>query len=55
MRRRPLLLQANRHPDMKQLYDKYLTGLQAAGVQLITHFTHLGAYSKFGSWGLLEW
>lgn len=48
-------LQANRHPGMKAAYTKYLDGLLAAGLSHINHYTAISAYSKHGSWGLLEW
>lgn len=49
------VLQANRHPGMKAAYSKYLDGLLSAGLSHINHYTAISAYSKYGSWGLLEW
>lgn len=40
---------------MKAVYSKYLEGLLAAGLTNINHYTAISAYSKSGSWGLLEW
>jgi hypothetical protein len=40
------------------MYDAlttYLSSLVESGVELITHFQHMGKYSAGGSWGLLEW
>jgi hypothetical protein len=49
-----LFTAANRHPDMGTLYDTYLAGWNARGGGLFMHFTDIGSYSKFGSWGALE-
>jgi hypothetical protein len=50
-----LFIGANRHPRMKDLYDTYLPMWVAqSGGGLFVHFTHIGAYSRYGSWGALE-
>ncbi len=49
-----LFTEANRHPSMGMLYDTYLSGWNARGGGLFMHFTDIGSYSKFGSWGALE-
>ncbi|KXZ45525.1 hypothetical protein GPECTOR_53g111 [Gonium pectorale] len=50
-----MAIQANRHPGMKDVYTAYLNGLLAKNVSRIMHFSSIGAYSKYGSWGLMEW
>lgn len=45
---------ANRDPRIGNLYRRYLEGWAARGGGLLTHFTDIGAYSKYGSWGALE-
>lgn len=46
---------ANRHARMKQLYLDYLQRWDKIGGGLIAMFSSIGLYSKWGSWGLLEW
>jgi hypothetical protein len=46
---------ANRHPRMKALYLDYLNGWRASGGKLAAIFSSLGSWSKWGSWGLLEY
>jgi hypothetical protein len=46
---------ANRHPRMKQLYLDYLAGWKQSGGTLMAVFSSMGTYSKWGSWGLLEY
>lgn len=46
---------ANRHPRMGPLYAKYLDAWRAAGGDLMCIFSSVGSYSKWGSWGLLEY
>jgi hypothetical protein len=50
-----LLHSANRHPHMKQLYLDYLNGWKMAGGKTMAIFSSTGIYSKWGSWGLLEY
>lgn len=45
---------ANRDPRMKDLYLAHLAHWQQAGGDLYVLFNSMGAYSKWGSWGLLE-
>ncbi|MFM8363965.1 MAG: hypothetical protein ACKOAS_02310, partial [Verrucomicrobiota bacterium] len=45
---------ANRDPRMGDRYAEYLAGLEMAGVDLFANFTHVGGWSKWGAWGLLE-
>ncbi|MCS7090175.1 MAG: hypothetical protein RMN51_03885 [Verrucomicrobiota bacterium] len=50
-----LLIAANRHPIMGELYQVYLNAwLQVAGGDLCCLFSSVTAPSKWGSWGLLE-
>ncbi|GFR45710.1 hypothetical protein Agub_g7119, partial [Astrephomene gubernaculifera] len=49
-----LAIQANRHPTMASLYRTYLRALAAANVSRVVHFSSIGVYSKYGSWGLME-
>ena len=46
---------ANRHPRMKELYLDYLTGWKANGGTLTVLFSSTGNWSKWGSWGLMEY
>jgi hypothetical protein len=46
---------ANRHPRMKELYRDYLAGWKTNGGTLAVIFSSTGTYSKWGSWGLLEY
>jgi hypothetical protein len=45
---------ANRDPQMGGVYKKYFDAWAAAGGDLMCHFSSLGAWSKYGSWGLAE-
>jgi hypothetical protein len=46
---------ANRHPRMRQLYLDYLAGWRHSGGTLMVVFSSVGTYSKWGSWGLMEY
>ncbi|MBP7053346.1 MAG: hypothetical protein KBE65_20245 [Phycisphaerae bacterium] len=46
---------ANRHPGMKSLYLNYLAGWRQNGGTTAVIFSSLGGYSKWGSWGLMEY
>ncbi|MBM4016996.1 MAG: hypothetical protein FJ288_01500 [Planctomycetes bacterium] len=46
---------ANRHPRMGEFYTRYLDGWKAAGGDLMCIFSSVGRWSKWGSWGLLEY
>ena len=46
---------ANRHPRMKQIYLDYLAGWKQAGGTMFVIFSSTGKYSKWGSWGLMEY
>lgn len=50
-----LFISVNRSSAMGELYDTYLERWRAAtGNALMMHFTDVGPYSRFGSWGALE-
>jgi hypothetical protein len=49
-----LFTTANRDRRMYELYQTYLAGWKARGGGLFMHFSDIGSYSKFGSWGALE-
>ena len=44
----------NRDAGMRQLYLDDLNRWDAAGGGLMCTFSHIGSYSKYGSWGVLE-
>jgi hypothetical protein len=46
---------ANRHPRMRDLYLEYLAGWKHAGGTMFVMFSSTGKYSKWGSWGLMEY
>jgi len=46
---------ANRHPRMKELYLQDMRNWQNAGGNLFCIFASVGGYSKWGSWGVLEY
>jgi len=46
---------ANRSARMKDLYLAYLAGWKANGGTLGVIFSSMGVYSKWGSWGLMEY
>jgi hypothetical protein len=45
---------ANRHPRMGAIYGEYLDTWRSLGGNLMCIFASTGAWSKWGSWGLLE-
>jgi hypothetical protein len=49
-----LFHQANGDPRMGALYTRYLTAWKEAGGGLFCHFSSVGRWSKWGSWGLLQ-
>ncbi len=50
-----LLHAANAHPRMKTIYAKYLAAWKKSGGDLLCHFSSVGAWSKWGSWGVLQY
>jgi hypothetical protein len=49
-----ILIAANRDPRMYDRYIEYLNALQEEGVREFYNFSHVGAPSQWGSWGVLE-
>lgn len=39
---------------MRGLYRQYFDGLVAANLSLAVHYSSVGRYSRYGSWGLME-
>lgn len=50
-----LLHRANAHPRMGEIYRSYLDGWKRQGGDLLCHFSSVGEWSKWGSWGLLQY
>lgn len=50
-----LLQEANRDPRMYDRYREYLAAWAAAGGGLFVNFSSADAFSKWGSWGMLEY
>lgn len=50
-----LFTSLNRHPRMATLYQLYLNQWQEAGGGLLCHFVDVSPYTRFGSWGALEY
>lgn len=50
-----LFLRANADPRMGALYERYLAGWAEAGGGLFANFSSVGGWSKWGSWGLLQY
>jgi hypothetical protein len=46
--------EANRHPEMYDIYTRLLNEWQRLGGGLFMHFTDIGRPSRSGSWGALE-
>jgi hypothetical protein len=49
-----LLHAANAHPRMEKIYSSYYAAWQANEGALLCHFSSVGQWSKWGSWGLLQ-
>lgn len=50
-----LFIAANRHPRMRDLYNTYLQNWHDLGGGLFVNFSDGGHYSRYGSWGVLEY
>jgi hypothetical protein len=50
-----LFLAANAHPRMGELYSRYLDAWTKEGGDLFCHFSSVGRWGKYGSWGLLQY
>jgi hypothetical protein len=49
-----LLHAANRHPRMGEIYRQYYAAWAQAGGDLFCYFSSVGSWSKWGSWGILQ-
>ncbi|MFA6286164.1 MAG: hypothetical protein WC661_02170 [Opitutaceae bacterium] len=49
-----LFIQANAHPRMGQIYTQYFDAWQKAGGELMCVFESVSRWSKYGSWGLMQ-
>lgn len=49
-----LLHAVNAHPRMSELYARYYVAWEANGGDLLCYFSSVGQWSKWGSWGLLQ-
>ncbi len=49
-----LLHEANAHRRMGEIYATYLEAWERQGGDLLCHFSSVGQWSKYGSWGLLQ-
>jgi hypothetical protein len=49
-----LFYAANAHPRMGELYRTYFGAWTAAGGDLLCYFSSVGNWSKWGSWGILQ-
>jgi hypothetical protein len=50
-----LFIGANRHPRMRELYLEYLNQWSELGGGMFAHFVDVSPYTKWGSWGALEY
>ncbi len=50
-----LFHQANAHPRMGSIYDKYFSAWEKSGGSLFCYFTSVGRWSKWGSWGIIQY
>jgi hypothetical protein len=49
-----LLHTVNAHPRMRSIYARYYAAWEENGGDLLCHFSSVGRWSKWGSWGLLQ-
>lgn len=50
-----LFNQVNRHPRMREVYQEYLKLWRQVGGGLFNQYHYIGGFSKWGSWGALEY
>jgi hypothetical protein len=50
-----LFHEANLHPRMGDLYRDYFAAWTAGGGDLLCNFASVGTWSKWGSWGLMQY
>ena len=46
---------ANAHPRMGKIYEQYYDAWTAAGGDLFCYFSSVGRWSKWGSWGIMQY
>ncbi len=46
---------ANQHPRLADIYQKYYQAWTDAGGDLLCYFSSVGRWTKWGSWGILQW
>jgi len=49
------LIQANRDPRMGSIYNRMFTTWYTLNNDVFVAYSYVGSYSKYGSWGALEW
>lgn len=49
-----LFVRLNADPRMEAAYTRYLQDWKDAGGQMFVNYLHLGAWTKWGSWGVLQ-
>src|SRR5436190_15926196 len=49
-----VLMAANAHPRMQDIYARYLDAWVKEGGELLCHYNSVGRWDKWGSWGLLR-
>jgi len=49
-----LLIEANRHPRMRAMFNEYLTKWHQRDIGAMVLYNHVSEFNKFGSWGLKE-
>ena len=50
-----ILIEANRSEQMGELYDRYYRAWEELGGSALCHFSSVGRWTKWGSWGLIEY
>ena len=50
-----ILIQANRSERMGAIYERYFQAWEEIGGNLTCHFSSVGKWTKWGSWGLIEY
>lgn len=45
----------NAHPRMEGIYDAYFDAWEKAGGDMLCYFSSVGRWSKWGSWGMLQY
>jgi hypothetical protein len=50
-----LLQAANAHPGMGDIYARYFEAWEQEGGDLFAYFSSVGSWSKWGSWGIMQY